>query len=69
MEFDFDELERRAGGRFQLVLAIAERARKLQQGAPPLVDPEVVGSHNYLTIAMAELALGRIKVVAPADAL
>jgi len=69
MDFNFTELEQRAGGRFELVLALADRARKIKLGAPPMVDEAVVGSRNPLTIAMAELALGKITLRRTGDTL
>jgi DNA-directed RNA polymerase subunit omega len=45
-------------GKFVLSNLAAKRAKQLQDGAPPLVQIE---SHHPLTIALAEIAAGKIK--------
>jgi DNA-directed RNA polymerase subunit omega len=52
-------------GKFVLSNLAAKRAKQLREGAPPLVQ---VDSHHPLTIALAEIAAGRIKpVLGPAE--
>jgi DNA-directed RNA polymerase subunit omega len=47
-------------GKFVLSNLAAKRAKQLREGAPPLVQ---VDSNHPLTIALAEIAAGRIKPV------
>jgi DNA-directed RNA polymerase subunit omega len=52
-------------GKFVLSNLAAKRAKQLREGAPPLVQ---IDSHHPLTIALAEIAAGRIKpVLGPAE--
>ncbi len=53
---DFEE------GKFVLSNLAAKRAKQLREGAPPLVSIE---SNHPLTIALAEIAAGKIKPVLP----
>jgi len=43
----------------------AKRAKQLREGAPPLVQ---IDSHHPLTIALAEIAAGKIKPILPTHA-
>ena len=53
-------------GKFVLSNLAAKRAKQLREGAPPLVQVE---SNHPLTIALAEIAAGKIKAIMPsADA-
>jgi DNA-directed RNA polymerase subunit omega len=53
-------------GKFVLSNLAAKRAKQLREGAPPLVQIE---SNHPLTIALAEIAAGKIKAIMPsADA-
>lgn len=53
-------------GKFVLSNLAAKRAKQLREGAPPLVQVE---SNHPLTIALAEIAAGKIKPIMPsADA-
>jgi DNA-directed RNA polymerase subunit omega len=53
-------------GKFVLSNLAAKRAKQLREGAPPLVQ---VDSNHPLTIALAEIAAGKIKPIMPsADA-
>lgn len=52
-------------GKFVLSNLAAKRAKQLREGAPPLVQ---VDSHHPLTIALAEIAAGRIKPILPTAA-
>lgn len=47
-------------GRFVLSNLAAKRAKQIKEGAPPLVR---VDSHHPLTIALAEIAAGKIKPI------
>ena len=49
-------------GKFVLSNLAAKRAKQLREGAPPLVQ---IDSHHPLTIALAEIAAGRIKPILP----
>jgi DNA-directed RNA polymerase subunit omega len=49
-------------GKFVLSNLAAKRAKQLREGAPPLVNVE---STHPLTIALAEIAAGKIKPVMP----
>lgn len=50
-------------GKFVLSNLAAKRAKQLREGAPPLVR---IDSNHPLTIALAEIAAGRIKPTLPA---
>jgi DNA-directed RNA polymerase subunit omega len=50
-------------GKFVLSNLAAKRAKQLREGAPPLVRVE---SSHPLTIALAEIAAGKIKPIMPA---
>src|ERR1044072_985647 len=49
-------------GKFVLSNLAAKRAKQLREGAPPLVQ---VDSNHPLTIALAEIAAGKIKPIMP----
>ena len=49
-------------GKFVLANLAAKRAKQLKEGAPPLVS---VDSNHPLTIALAEIAAGKIKAILP----
>ncbi|MBC8065931.1 MAG: DNA-directed RNA polymerase subunit omega [Chlorobia bacterium] len=49
-------------GKFVLSNLAAKRAKQLREGAPPLVQIE---SNHPLTIALAEIAAGKIKPIMP----
>ena len=49
-------------GKYVLSNLAAKRARQLREGAPPLVQIE---SNHPLTIALAEIAAGKIKPILP----
>ncbi|MBL8047771.1 MAG: DNA-directed RNA polymerase subunit omega [Chthonomonas sp.] len=51
-------------GRYVLSNLAAKRAKQLKDGAPPLVR---VDSNNPLTIALAEIAAGKIRANLPAE--
>ena len=51
-------------GKFVLSNLAAKRAKQLRDGAPPLVRIE---SNHPLTIALAEIAAGKIKAIMPQD--
>ncbi|HTQ12213.1 MAG TPA: DNA-directed RNA polymerase subunit omega [Fimbriimonadaceae bacterium] len=49
-------------GKFVLSNLAAKRAKQLREGAPPLVQ---IDSNHPLTIALAEIAAGKIKPIMP----
>jgi DNA-directed RNA polymerase subunit omega len=51
-------------GKFVLSNLAAKRAKQLKEGAPPLVR---IDSNHPLTIALAEIAAGKIKPIMPED--
>lgn len=51
-----------AQGKFVLSNLAAKRANQLREGAPPLVQ---IDSNHPLTIALAEIAAGKIKPIMP----
>jgi DNA-directed RNA polymerase subunit omega len=57
--FSIEDLSDDVGGRYPLVVAAAKRARQLKEGAVPLVN---INSNNDLTIALAEIAAGKVVV-------
>jgi len=52
------------GSKYALVVAAAKRARQLKDGAVPLVRCD---SHNPLTIALHEIAAGKVIVKPPGE--
>ncbi len=62
--FSIEELSDHLGGRFPLVVAAAKRARQLKGDAVPLVK---INSNNPLTIALAEIAAGKVVVKQPGE--
>ncbi len=57
-----DVLNNEEYGKFVLSNLAAKRAKQLKDGAPPLVS---VDSNHPLTIALAEIAAGKIKPILP----
>jgi DNA-directed RNA polymerase subunit omega len=57
-----DRLNDFALGKFVLSNLAAKRAKQLREGAPPLVQ---VDSNHPLTIALAEIAAGKIRPILP----
>ena len=57
-----DTIEDKVGSRYSLVVLAAKRAKQIKEGAPILID---TASTNPLTIALEEIAAG--KVTAQAD--
>lgn len=57
-----DRLNDFALGKFVLSNLAAKRAKQLREGAPPLIQ---VDSNHPLTIALAEIAAGKIKPILP----
>jgi DNA-directed RNA polymerase subunit omega len=55
-----DILNNSEDGRFVLANLAAKRAKQLKDGAPPLVSVE---SNHPLTVALAEIAAGKIKAI------
>ena len=55
---NISELKRRVpGGKYLLTRAVAERARQLQEGAPPLTPVTIA---NPLSVAIDEIVQGKI---------
>jgi DNA-directed RNA polymerase subunit omega len=52
----------RVENKYALVIVAAKRARQLKEGALPLVD---VDSSNPVTVALEEIAAGKIRYEAP----
>ncbi len=59
-----DSLNNFEGGRFMLSNLAAKRAKQLKDGAPALVK---ISSNNPLTIALAEIAAGKIHASSQKD--
>jgi len=57
-----DESKNGKGSRYALVMAVAKRAKQLREGAPKLVESK---SRNPITIALEEIAAGKLKIVIP----
>ncbi len=57
-------LEKLYGTRYGIVVVTAKRVMRLCEGSTPLVETE---AHNPLTIALLELAAGKIHPVAPSS--
>ncbi|MDR7520085.1 MAG: DNA-directed RNA polymerase subunit omega [Armatimonadota bacterium] len=60
-----EELLERVPSKYALVMAAAKRARQLKEGVLPLVD---IDSANTVTIALEEIATGRVRVEEPTPA-
>lgn len=54
-----DTIEKKVGSRYSLVVLAAKRAKQIKEGAPVLIDTE---STNPLTIALEEIAAGKVTV-------
>lgn len=52
----------RVESKYALVIVAAKRARQLKEGALPLVD---IDSSNPVTLALEEIAAGKIRYEAP----
>jgi DNA-directed RNA polymerase subunit omega len=59
-----DKLEERVGSKYALVILSAKRARQLKEGLPPLVRGT---SGNPLTIALEEVASGKVLALPPEE--
>jgi DNA-directed RNA polymerase subunit omega len=62
--YSIEKLSDSVGGRYALVVAAAKRARQLKEGAVPLVK---ISSNNSLTVALAEIAAGKVLVKEPGE--
>ena len=58
-----DTIEEKAGSRYSLVVLAAKRAKQIKEGAPLLIE---TSSTNPLTVAMEEIAAGKVTVQHPA---
>ncbi len=54
-----DTIEERVGSRYSLVVLAAKRAKQIKEGAPVLIETT---STNPLTIALEEIAAGKVTV-------
>jgi len=61
--FPLEELAARVGSRFAVVAAAAQRAKQIKDGSPRLVE---IASRNPLTVALAEIAAGKV-IIMPSD--
>jgi DNA-directed RNA polymerase subunit omega len=59
-----DRLENRVGSKYALVILSAKRARQLKEGLPPLAP---TSSSNPLTIALEEVASGKVVALPPEE--
>lgn len=60
-----DTIEDKVKSRYSLVILAAKRAKQIKEGAPILID---TASTNPLTIAMEEIAMGKVTVLeAPSE--
>lgn len=57
-----EELLEQVESKYALVLATAKRARQIKEGSLPLVD---IDSTNPVSIALEEIATGKIRVEEP----
>ena len=55
-----DTIENKVSSRYSLVVLAAKRAKQIKEGAPILIDTE---STNPLTIALEEIAAGKVTVI------
>lgn len=58
-----EELLEHVESKYALVMAAAKRARQLKEGSLPLVD---IDSTNPVSIALEEIATGKIRIEEPA---
>lgn len=58
---DLETLRKRMGNKYMLVAATAKRARQLMNGATPRVETE----GKPVTVALEEIAAGKVTVVPP----
>jgi DNA-directed RNA polymerase subunit omega len=61
MDNSADSIKERIPNRYSLVVLAAKRAKQLKEGAPLLIETE---STNLLTIALEEIAAGKINFIA-----
>jgi DNA-directed RNA polymerase subunit omega len=54
-----DTIEEKVGSRYSLVVIAAKRAKQIKEGAPVLIE---TASTNPLTIALEEIAAGKVTV-------
>jgi DNA-directed RNA polymerase subunit omega len=57
-----DTLDEIAPSKYALVMAVAKRAKQLREGAPKLVESK---SRNSITIALAEITSGKVRMIVP----
>ncbi len=64
VDFDYDDLVKKAGGRYRFVTLIQRRMRELQRGAAPLIEKKGA----LLDTAIAEFRAGRIHLAVGEEA-
>ncbi|MHB1458419.1 MAG: DNA-directed RNA polymerase subunit omega [Armatimonadota bacterium] len=57
-----DKIEEKVDSKYSLVIAVAQRAKQLKEGARKLIETRTT---NPITIALEEIAAGRIRVTTP----
>jgi len=57
-----DMIEDKIASRYSLVVVAAKRAKQIKEGSPVLID---TASTNPLTIALEEIAAGKVSVAKP----
>lgn len=57
-----DKIEEKVDSKYSLVIAVSQRAKQLKEGARKLIETR---STNPITIALEEIAAGRIRVTTP----
>ena len=65
-----DTIEDKVGSRYSLVVLAAKRAKQIKEGAPILIDTASTNPEGKLTIALEEIAAGKVtaqEAAAPAD--
>lgn len=65
MNAALDDLVRKFGSKYSLVVAVAKRGRDLMDGAPRLVESR---SNKPVSIALQELAEGKLELHYPSQA-
>lgn len=60
-----DKIEKQVDSKYSLVIAVSQRAKQLKEGARKLVETR---STNPITIALEEIAAGKILVTTPSVA-
>ncbi len=59
-----ESLLEKVDNKYALVIAVAKRARQLKEGHLPMVD---IASNNPVTMALEEIAAGKIRIERGSD--